>query len=167
MLQLLEAGKPLPPDPGQIGRPKESAQSFLRRMDALQARYDAQFLKRKDWQVYLSSTPCIMLTLRLLAKSLSCHACMHMRNYSGMLLAKWIEGDEIGVRFLSLDRMKDALQGIIHPSIQSFITHFALCRPGALQQRLRIVRSTAFPCYWHSLKRPPESLWDLPAGLLT
>ena len=51
MLQLLEAGKPLPPDPRQIGRPKESAQSFLRRMDALQARYDAQFLKRKDWQV--------------------------------------------------------------------------------------------------------------------
>lgn len=50
-LQLLEAGKPLPPDAQQIGRPKESAQSFLRRMDALQARYDAQFLKRKDWQV--------------------------------------------------------------------------------------------------------------------
>ena len=51
MLQLLEAGQPLPPDPRQMGRPKESAQSFLRRMDKLQARYDAQFLKRKDWQV--------------------------------------------------------------------------------------------------------------------
>ena len=51
MLQLLEAGQPLPPDPRQMGRPKESAQSFLRRMDKLQARYDAQFFKRKDWQV--------------------------------------------------------------------------------------------------------------------
>ena len=50
-LQLLEAGKPLPPDPRQIGRPKESAQSFLGRMDRMQARYEAQFLKRKDWQV--------------------------------------------------------------------------------------------------------------------
>ncbi len=53
-LQLLEAGKPLPPSPREVGRPKESAQSFLRRMDKLQARYNAQFLKRKDWQVRLS-----------------------------------------------------------------------------------------------------------------
>jgi hypothetical protein len=47
-LQLLEAGKPLPPSPRESGRPKESARSFLARMDALQARYDAQFLKYKD-----------------------------------------------------------------------------------------------------------------------
>ena len=57
-LQLLEAGKPLPPDPRQLGRPKESAQSFLRRMDALQARFDAQFLKRKDWQVWATPMTC-------------------------------------------------------------------------------------------------------------
>lgn len=50
-LQLLEEGKPLPPNPRELGRRKESAQSFLTRMDKLQARYDAQFLKRKDWRV--------------------------------------------------------------------------------------------------------------------
>ena len=49
-LKLLEEGKPLPADPRQAGRPKESAQSFLARMGRLQARYNAQFLKRKDWQ---------------------------------------------------------------------------------------------------------------------
>ena len=49
-LRLLEEGKPLPEDPRQAGRPKESAQSFLARMGRLRARYNAQYLKRKDWQ---------------------------------------------------------------------------------------------------------------------
>ena len=68
-LQLLEAGKPLPPSPREAGRPKESARSFLARMDALQARFDAQFLKRKDWQV--NSTLILLCALRLLSSGVA------------------------------------------------------------------------------------------------
>ena len=50
LLRLLEEGRTLPADPRQVGRPKESAQAFLARMGRLRARYNAQFLKRKDWQ---------------------------------------------------------------------------------------------------------------------
>jgi hypothetical protein len=68
-LQLLEAGKPLPPNPRAAGRPKESARSFLARMDALQSRFDAQFLKRKDWQV--NNIRILLCSLRLLSSGIA------------------------------------------------------------------------------------------------
>ena len=68
-LQLLEAGKPLPPNSREAGRPKESARSFLARMDALQARFDAQFLRRKDWQVIYTRS--LLCALRLLSSGVA------------------------------------------------------------------------------------------------
>ena len=50
-LALLEAGERLPPDPREAGRPKEDAADFVARMQELAARYEAQFLKRDEWQV--------------------------------------------------------------------------------------------------------------------
>ena len=52
-LALLEAGERLPPDPREVGRPKEDAAAFVSRMEDLVARYEAQFLKRDEWKVPL------------------------------------------------------------------------------------------------------------------
>lgn len=61
-LRLLEEGRPLPEDPRQAGRPKESSRSFLARMGRLRARYNAQFLKRKDWQASADPVSCLLVT---------------------------------------------------------------------------------------------------------
>ena len=61
-LRLLEEGRPLPADPRQAGRPKESARSFLARMGRLRARYNAQFLKRKDWQASAAPVSLLLAT---------------------------------------------------------------------------------------------------------
>ena len=66
-LRLLEEGRPLPADPRQAGQPKESAQSFLARMGRLRARYNAQFLKRKDWQASADPVNLLLATLTGLA----------------------------------------------------------------------------------------------------
>lgn len=50
-LALLEAGQRLPASPREAGRPREDAEAFVARMAKLVARYEAQFLKRSEWQV--------------------------------------------------------------------------------------------------------------------
>ena len=51
MLALLESGQPLPPDPREAGTTREDAASFTARLDKIVARYESQFLKRKEWRV--------------------------------------------------------------------------------------------------------------------
>ena len=50
-LAILESGRQLPPNPREAGVPRESAESFVARMHKIKARYEAQFLKRKEWEV--------------------------------------------------------------------------------------------------------------------
>lgn len=82
-LRLLEEGKALPADPRQAGRPKESARSFLARMCRMQARYNAQFLKRKDWQ---ASTDPVGLPLAT-PTGLAARACISCRCSSAREMA--------------------------------------------------------------------------------
>ena len=77
-LRLLEEGRPLPADPRQAGRPKESARSFLARMGRLRARYNAQFLKRKDWQASADPVSCLLATATGLPAT-ACPSCMYSR----------------------------------------------------------------------------------------
>ena len=78
MLETLADGGDMPPDPRLQGVPTESAESFRARMRKLNARYNAQFLKRKDWQV------CVRLRLPLqypaLIKLLGMHKISHRMN---------------------------------------------------------------------------------------
>ena len=48
---MLEAGRKLPPDPREAGRRREPAERFVARMAKVVARYEAQHLKRAEWQV--------------------------------------------------------------------------------------------------------------------
>jgi hypothetical protein len=50
-LALLEAGQALPPDPREAGKTREDAAAFVARMERIVARYEAQHLKRAEWQV--------------------------------------------------------------------------------------------------------------------
>lgn len=50
-MATLEAGRKLPPDPREAGRPREPAERFVARMAKIVARYEAQHLKRAEWQV--------------------------------------------------------------------------------------------------------------------
>lgn len=50
-LEVLADGGKLPPDPRLAGKVPESAESFRERMRKMTARFEAQFLKRKDWEV--------------------------------------------------------------------------------------------------------------------
>ena len=52
-LEILADGGKLPPDPRLEGKVPESAESFRTRMRKMTARYESQFLKRKDWEVGL------------------------------------------------------------------------------------------------------------------
>ncbi len=56
MLALLESGQSLPPDPREAGIVRESAAAFKARLNKIVARYESQFLKRREWQV------CLLLT---------------------------------------------------------------------------------------------------------
>ena len=53
MLERLESGLPLPPDPNQQGLEPETTEEFTARMDTLKNAYDAQHLPKKDWEVGL------------------------------------------------------------------------------------------------------------------
>lgn len=51
LIELLESGRPMPPDPEYEGLQPETAAAFTARIDKLKAAYEAQFLDRKNWKV--------------------------------------------------------------------------------------------------------------------
>ena len=55
-LELLKSGQPLPPDPNVAGIQAEGREEFVERMRKLKARYEAQFLDRKNWEVRSART---------------------------------------------------------------------------------------------------------------
>lgn len=50
LVQSLEEGEPLPPDPRYEGLELESTEQFTARLEKLRHAYEAQFLDRKDWK---------------------------------------------------------------------------------------------------------------------
>ena len=71
MLEMLEAGQPLPPDPEYEGLATESSEEFMARMERLRHAYEAQFLDRKDWKVRMAAI-LFWLTLSLQVHDLPC-----------------------------------------------------------------------------------------------
>ena len=52
MVQRLESGLPLPPDPNQADVVPETSEEYRERIDKLKAAFEAQFLPKKEWKVY-------------------------------------------------------------------------------------------------------------------
>lgn len=77
-LGLLEAGRALPPDPREAGTTREDAAAFVARMHKIVARYEAQHLKRSEWQVgsVKASHPPLALSVNLTNKKPLLMACI-------------------------------------------------------------------------------------------
>ncbi len=53
MVERLESGLPLPPDPNQADVVPETSEEYKAQIDKLKAAFEAQFLPKKDWKVIL------------------------------------------------------------------------------------------------------------------
>ena len=51
IIELLENGQALPPDPEYEGLQTESSEDFVARIDKIKNAFEAQFLDRRDWKV--------------------------------------------------------------------------------------------------------------------
>ena len=57
MVQRLESGLNLPPDPRQEGLVPETSEEYIVRIEQLKAAFEASYLPKKDWEVRLPDFP--------------------------------------------------------------------------------------------------------------
>lgn len=92
MLAHLESGRPLPPDPREAGTTREPAAAFTARLKKIVARYEAQFLKRKEWQVGVESEPPLSVPeLAVLEACICADGAQHVSGVmgGGMVCRSW------------------------------------------------------------------------------